>query len=167
MNKDDIKKLDFFVSALLKKPNIKKLNFPKTKVVKLFKKYIDLHPDYDYRNANIFCCGYSYRSEEDPLEAEAIIYLIGKHLPSESLSVSNSVNGRVMLIGKGADELSDKMDIKWDEAHYNKLSAKIPVKLPLNRKIKCFGGEKIKDVMEVIASKKKPKKKYNKRKTTN
>ena len=134
-----------YVTKMMLLGNISTMGIPRAEIEKALERYCDENPRIDATSLPIV--GASDKKGKDPV-SKAIISLAKKHCGTNgSKSAVFSKDGKAVLIfGKPAKEIVSKMKISKNAA-VERLKTKIKVSgdLPLDKKLNCFGGEKISD----------------------
>lgn len=134
-----------YVTKMMLLGNISTMGIPRADIEKAIERYCDDNPRIDATSLPVV--GASDKKGKDPV-AKAIISLAKKHCGNRgSKSAVFSKDGKsVLIFGKPAKEIVSKMKISKD-SKVERLKTKIKVigELPIDRKLDCFGGEKISD----------------------
>lgn len=148
MTKEEKNKLEKFVEREMKSKTMKEAGFSKTKVLKLFSDYIKTNPGFNYSDSAIFITSYDGK-DEDRKEGMAIIKLIEENC--KDCSIVSKDKHKAILIGTASEEIASKIKIDFATAVPDgKNRVRLDCKFPKNRKLKCFGGKKVSDVMKEI-----------------
>lgn len=136
-----------FVTKQMLSGNISILKIARCDIEKALERYCEENPKVDA--TNIPLVGIYNRNGNDA-EAKAIISLAKKYCGtrgSRTAIFSPDGNGAI-IFGKSAKEIVSKISTKGALVEYLKTKMKIKCGFPVDRKLNCFGGEKVSDHMK-------------------
>ena len=134
-----------FVTMQMLSGNISILKIPRADLEKALEKYCIDNPNVDA--TSIPLVGFCDRNGKDAV-AKAVIALAKKHCGSRgSKSAVFSKDGHnVIIFGKSAREIISKLSIEKNaKVEHLKTKIKAKASFPIDRKLNCFGGEKVSD----------------------
>lgn len=150
MDNDKLKFISVVTNAISVNEN-RNHNLPKTRLTNLVKECMKRDANWFNKHKMIML---SYTDNEKDEVVEAIVGLVEKHCdPSLYISCRKSPNGKsIAFTGPCADELFAKSSIAEDKKFILKLgNDKVnyyTLSYPLRKKLKCFGGIRLKDVIQ-------------------
>lgn len=111
-------------------------------IEKICAKYSDDNPKVDITKLPIVMV-----SDDGTTENHAIVSLAKKYC--KKCSVVSDDGKTVLIVGTAAKEIVSKLDFANCEVQKLKTKTRVSCAFPLNKKLKCFGGEKVSDHIEV------------------
>lgn len=134
-----------YVTKMMLLGNISTMGIQRADIEKALERYCEENPRVDV--ISLPMVGVSDRKGKDPV-AKAMISLAKRHCGAKgSKSAVVSKDGKsVLIFGKSAKEIVSKTKIKKGaDVEHLKTKIKVAGELPLDRKMNCFGGERISD----------------------
>lgn len=129
---------------------------PKTKVTAFIKGMMEKDDSYFDKHKMMFL---SYSEDNEDIVSEAIIRLVEKYVDKNLYIVckKGKTGKSCLFTGECADELISKSDIEVDKKFILKVNGTTAnyyrVTYPMRKRIKGFGGERLKDVVLQIGEK--------------
>lgn len=107
-------------------------------IEKICARYSDDNPKVDITKLPIVMV-----SDDGNPENRAIVSLAKKHC--KRCSVVSNDGKTILIVGTAAKEIVSKLDFSDCKIQKLKTKTRVSCGFPLNRKLKCFGGEKVSD----------------------
>ena len=134
-----------FVTMQMLSGNISILKIPRVDLEKALEKYCNENPTIDA--TKIPLVGFCDKNGKDEV-AKAVISLSKKYCGAKgSRTAIFSKDGHsVIIFGKSAKEIISKISVEKDaKVEHLKTKIKAMVPFPIEKKLNCFGGEKVSD----------------------
>lgn len=146
----ELKEMEKYARRVLKYPSMPKNCFDPTDVAKLYLARKAENPkDFKPELQDILAVSYS-DGEPNAEESRAIIRLLRKFCRRNCVFAKKGKGEAAFVLGAAATEIIRYAKVEWDGYELTKTGlVKIPWKFPVNRKLKCFGGEKVIDHMDI------------------
>lgn len=132
-----------YVTKIMLSGNVTSLGIPREDIVDCLEKYCEANPRVDATAMPVV--GVSLKGDPDGVR-KAVLALAKKHLRNNGAVFSKGYQS-VLIFGKAAKELVSK-SVTSGDAERLKTKVKVLAGFPLNRKLDCFGGEKISDYIK-------------------
>lgn len=137
-----------FVTMQMLSGNISILKIPRADLEKALEKYCNENPSIDA--TKIPLVGFCDKNGKDEV-ARAVISLAKKYCGTKGTktAIFSKDGHNVIIFGKSAKEIISKISIKKDvKAERLKTKIKIKAPFPTEKKLNCFGGEKVSDYIK-------------------
>lgn len=133
-----------FVTRAMLLGNISSLGIPRDDIEKAVRRYCIENPRSDVTQMPLI--GFSDKNET----SKAIIALAKRHCGprGSKTAVFSKDFHSVIIFGRSAQEIMSKIDFSNVKVEFLKTKIKIDNIFPANRKLKCFGGEKVADYIK-------------------
>ena len=134
-----------FVTMQMLSGNISILKIPRADLEKALEKYCNENPTIDA--TKIPLVGFCDKNGKDEV-AKAVISLAKKYCGAKGskTAIFSKDGHNVIIFGKSAKEIISKISVKKDaKVEHLKTKIKARASFPIEKKLNCFGGEKVSD----------------------
>lgn len=141
------------VSRALAVNESRRHDLPRTRLVAFVRKRLKIDAKWFDKHRLVFV---TYSDERPDIVSQSVISLMEKYADADSYVMCRKhPNGKSMVFSDGyADELFGKSEVKTDKKFIMTVGDETvnycKIVYPLRRKLKCFGGERLKDAIVKI-----------------